>query len=107
MPIPLWIALAAFVVLLAATGSVAAVRAVRAVRAARRIGTTLAVTLADVSRRAAEAHARAERLRERSGRVGRAREELQSDLDTLAVITEELRTLTAPASAVLAFVPKQ
>jgi len=77
MPIWLWIALAAFVVLLVATGSIAAVRAAKAWRAAHAIGPALATAVV----------------------------ELDSDVDTLRLIADELRAVQAEVGTFFSFAP--
>jgi hypothetical protein len=107
MPIPLWIALGLFAVLLVGTGSFAAVRAARTWRDAREVSETVPAAVSVVARRAAETEARMERLRERAEPVQRATNALQRDLDTLNVLVAELRALEAKVAPIRALVPSK
>ncbi len=105
MPIPLWIALGMFVVLIAGAGSLATARGLRAWRDARTVSDALAAELAVVTARIEVAQATAERAQQRSTEVREAAAALQTDLDTLNVLVTELRRLQAKVSPFLALVP--
>jgi predicted dehydrogenase len=105
MPIPLWIALGTFVVLIVGAGSLAAIRGLRAWRDARTVGDALAAELAVVSARIEVAQAAAKRAQGRSAEAREATATLQADLDTLNVLVAELRGLQAKVAPFLALVP--
>jgi hypothetical protein len=105
MPIPLWIALGMFVVLIVGAGSLATARGLRAWRDARAVGDALAAELAVVAARIEVAQATAERAQERSTEAREAAAALQTELDTLNVLVAELRGLQAEVAPFLALVP--
>jgi hypothetical protein len=105
VPIPLWIALAGFTVLLVGAASFAAVRAARVWREGRRVGDALAAAVIEVERRAAEVEARAERLRRQAESIDGATSGLQSDLETLNVLVAELSGLGAKVAPIRDVVP--